>query len=65
MDKVESVLEKIRKIENVAEAYTVAGERDIIAKTEADSFQEVAKAVTERIHRIDGVEETVTYFAFE
>ncbi len=65
VDKVKSVLEKIRKVEGVSEAYTVAGEKDIIVKAEAENFQKVAEAVTQNIHRINGVEDTVTYFAFE
>ncbi len=65
VDKVKSGLEKIRKIEGVAEAYTVAGKKDIIVKAEAESFQKVAEAVTQNIHKVEGVEETVTYFAFE
>lgn len=65
VNRVKSVLEDIRQIGSVTEAYTVAGERDIIAKAEADSFQEVAEDVTKGIHKIDGIRETVTFFAFE
>lgn len=65
VDKVKSALEKIKNIEGVAEAYTVAGEKDIIVKAEGESFQKVAEAVTQNIHKITGVQETVTYFAFE
>lgn len=65
IEKVKSALEEIRNIDGVAESYTVAGKKDIIAKAEAETFQEVAEAVTQRIHEIDGVQDTVTYFAFE
>lgn len=64
VDKVKSVLDEIRGMDNVAEAYSVAGERDIIVKAEAESFKEVAEAVTKEIHKIDGIKETVTFFAF-
>ena len=65
VDRVKDILRKIREIENVAEAYTVAGERDIILKAEADGFKEVAEAVTKQVHKIEGIEDTMTFFAFE
>ena len=65
VDRVKSILEKIRCIDGVAEAYTVAGERDIIVKAEAENFKDVAEAVTKKIHKIDGIVDTVTFFAFE
>lgn len=63
--KVESILEEIREIDSVKEAYSVAGTHDIIAKVHKDGFQDVAVDVTKRIHKIDGIKNTETLFAFK
>lgn len=62
--EVKPVLEKIRKIDSVAEAYSVAGTHDIIAKVQEDEFQKVAEDVTKKMHKIKGIENTETLFAF-
>ena len=63
--KIREILGELRKIEVVAEAYSVAGPHDIVVKLQADKFDEVAEAVTKRIHRISGIKNTLTLFAFE
>jgi len=63
--RVRDILSELRRVEGVVEAYTVAGPHDIVAKLQADKFEKVAEAVTQKIHKIDGVKNTVTLFAFE
>lgn len=48
----------------VAEAYTVAGPHDIVLKLKAEKFEKVAEAVTQKLHKIGGVKNTLTLFAF-
>lgn len=65
VDRVKTVLEEIQNIDAVTEAYSVAGEKDIVARAEAERFQDVAEAVTKEVHKVDGIKDTVTFFAFE
>ncbi|KXB04586.1 hypothetical protein AKJ49_01920 [candidate division MSBL1 archaeon SCGC-AAA382A03] len=63
--KIKSTLEQIKQTKGVKEAYSIAGEKDIIVKVESEDFQGTAEAVTKNIHKINGVKDTVTFFAFE
>ena len=63
--KIRDILATLKRTEGVAEAYTVAGPYDILAKLQADKFEKVAEAVTQKVQRIDGVKNTLTLFAFE
>ncbi len=61
---VELLVQEIRKLEEVVEAYMVAGPYDIIVKIQAQKFEEVAKTVTEKLHKLAGVKTTLTLFCF-
>ncbi len=63
--KTREILGELKKIEGVVEAYTVAGSYDIVAKLQADKFEKVAEAVTQKLRKIGGIKNTVTLFAFE
>lgn len=63
--KIREILQELRKVEGVAEAYSVAGPHDIVAKVQSAKFEDVAQVVTQRIHKIPGVKNTLTLFAFE
>jgi DNA-binding Lrp family transcriptional regulator len=59
------LVQKIRTLPGVAEAYLVAGPHDILVKVVAEKFEMVAQTVTERIHKLQGIRNTLTLFAFE
>ncbi|MEM2192333.1 MAG: Lrp/AsnC ligand binding domain-containing protein [Candidatus Hadarchaeales archaeon] len=63
--KIRGILQELRKTEGVAEAYSVAGPHDIVVKVESPKFEDVAQTVTQKIHKIPGVKNTLTLFAFE
>lgn len=63
--RVFDALESIRKVEGVLEAYAVTGEYDVIAKVEAADLKELSDKVARRIHKIKGVERTVTAIVVE
>lgn len=65
VSKIREILDTIKGTEGVAEAYTVAGPHDIMVKLQADNFEKVAEAVTQKLHKIGGVKNTLTLFAFE
>ncbi len=56
----EKVLEKLKSIKNVKEAFIVYGVYDMIAKVEANDLEELRDVVSTRIRRIEGVRSTVT-----
>jgi len=62
--KTGEVLKELRGIEGVVEAYSVAGPYDIVAKFQTDKFEKVAEGVTKKLHKICGIKNTVTLFAF-
>jgi DNA-binding Lrp family transcriptional regulator len=62
---VAGLVKELRNIEGVVEAYSVAGPYDIVAKVQAERFEQVAEVVTRRVHRLTGIRNTLTLFAFE
>ncbi|MEM2192332.1 MAG: Lrp/AsnC ligand binding domain-containing protein [Candidatus Hadarchaeales archaeon] len=62
--RIEEVLEKILDVEEVAEAYSVAGPYSIVAKVETESFEKLVKVIPEEIHSIPGIKRTMTLIAF-
>jgi len=54
------VLENIRKIDAVEEAYRVYGVYDTIVKVRADTMEKLKEIVTYRIRRLDKVLLTIT-----
>lgn len=59
------VLQELRKIKSVKEAYVVYGVYDIIAKVEAESLDKLKGIVTESIRRSDKVRSTLTMIVVE
>ncbi|MDH5806626.1 MAG: Lrp/AsnC ligand binding domain-containing protein [Candidatus Methanomethylicaceae archaeon] len=62
---LESVLEAIKKIEGVKEAYPVTGHCDIMAIIEASDIKVLGNIITKCIHIIRGVESTETLLCVE
>lgn len=60
--KVTQVLEKIRKIEDVIDAFECFGRFDIVVLLQANDISELA-LLTAEINSIDGVEKTETLVA--
>lgn len=58
------VAEALVETEGVAEAYSVAGEWDIVAIVKAHAYEEIAELVPERLARIEGITSTCTLMAF-
>ena len=56
----EEVINELKKIGNVKEAYVVYGVYDIVAKVEADSMDKLKEIVSWRVRRLDKVRSTLT-----
>ena len=56
---------RLAELEGVAEAYSVTGEWDFVAILRVHEPDDLARVVTERLARLDGIERTYTMVAFE
>lgn len=61
----EEVVNKLKKIEGVAEAYFSYGVYDIITKVTADSMENLKEMVTRRIRTLNRVRSTLTLIMME
>lgn len=62
---LDAVLDAVRKVEGVREAYPVTGHCDIIAIVEAADLRALGDIVTKCIHVVKGVESTETLICVE
>jgi DNA-binding Lrp family transcriptional regulator len=58
--KAANVAVSIRAISGVVSAEDVTGPYDVIAKTEADSVDDLGKMVVSKIQLVDGITRTLT-----
>jgi DNA-binding Lrp family transcriptional regulator len=59
------VLEELKKIEAVKEAYVVYGVYDVVAKVGADTMEKLKEIVTWNVRRLDKVRSTLTMIIIE
>ena len=59
LDSARVVLDEIKRITEVTEANILSGAYDIISKVEANTMEEVKRAIM-KIRRIDGVSSSLT-----
>lgn len=59
------VLEKVKAIDGVQEAYVSYGAYDLIVKIKADSMEQLKELVTHRLRIISDVRSTLTLMLFE
>ena len=55
------MLEKVKKIKGVVEAFAVYGVYDIIARVKAETMDELKEIVMARIRKVKGVISTLTF----
>jgi len=59
------VLNELKNIEEVKEAYVVYGTYDVIAKVEADTMDKLKDIITWKTRRLDNVISTLTMIVME
>ena len=59
------VLEALKKIDAVDEAYMVYGVYDVVAKVKDDTMDKLKEIVTRHIRRLDKVRSTLTMIVIE
>ena len=62
--QVEDVLQRLLDVEEVTEAYSVAGPYSVVAKVETDSCDKLVRVIPKKIHTIPGISKTTTLIAF-
>ncbi|MGA2368153.1 MAG: Lrp/AsnC ligand binding domain-containing protein [Dehalococcoidia bacterium] len=58
--QTKGVLNKLKKLAGVKSVDVVMGPYDIIAVVEGDSIDSLGKLITEHLHKVDGIERTLT-----
>ncbi|MGA9048226.1 MAG: Lrp/AsnC ligand binding domain-containing protein [Dehalococcoidia bacterium] len=58
--QTKGVLNKLKKLNGVKSVDVVMGPYDIIAVVEGDSIDSIGKLITEHLHKVDGIERTLT-----
>lgn len=64
-DVISTLVNDAMFIDEVTEAYSIAGPWDIMVKVVCQRFENVAKVVTEQILKLAGIKETLTLMAFQ
>lgn len=59
------VLEALKKIDAVKEAYTTYGVYDVVAKVSADTMENLKEIVTWNVRRLNKVRSTLTMIVIE
>lgn len=62
--RIDDVLNELLKVDEVVEAYSVAGPYAVLAKIEAKRFEELTEIIPAKVHGIDGIKGTLTLLAF-
>ena len=63
--KESDVLEELKNVEGVKEAFTVYGVYDVIAKVETKTVRELKEVVIAKIRKLDYVKSTLTMIVME
>ncbi|KYC45617.1 MAG: putative HTH-type transcriptional regulator [Candidatus Methanofastidiosum methylothiophilum] len=61
--KEKKILESLKNMKEVEEAYIVYGEYDIVVKVNVEQLKDLDPFLTEKIRNIDGVQMTSTMIA--
>jgi DNA-binding Lrp family transcriptional regulator len=62
---MESVVEALKKIDSVEEAYMVYGVYDVVAKIKANTMDKLKEIVTWNVRRLERVRSTLTMIVME
>jgi DNA-binding Lrp family transcriptional regulator len=58
---VESIIKRLKHMQEVKEVWAVTGNIDVITLVEGNDITVVSKVILSKIHQIDGVERTATH----
>jgi len=58
--QTKGVFNKLKKLDGVKSVDVVMGPYDVIAVVEGDSIDSLGKLITEHLHKVEGIERTLT-----
>jgi len=64
-EAISTLVNNVLYIDEVTEAYSITGPWDIVIKIVSEQFENVAKVVTEKILKMEGIKDTITLMAFQ
>ena len=64
-EAISTLVNEVLYIEEVVEAYSIAGPWDMIVKVITEKFDNLANIVTEKILKLGGIKDTLTLMAFQ
>lgn len=64
-DRINEIAEELADIEAISEVFSVSGKYDLIAIARVPANEELASLVTNKLLKIDGIEQTETLLAFK
>jgi DNA-binding Lrp family transcriptional regulator len=59
----DTLLDELKKVDGISEAYKVSGIYDILVKVEAETMDKVAKVVNHRLKNLKNIRSTLTMVA--
>jgi DNA-binding Lrp family transcriptional regulator len=59
--QTKGVLNKLKKLDGIKSADAVLGPYDIVAEVEGDSIDCLGKLIIGHLHKVDGIERTLTF----
>lgn len=60
LGKENKLVQELRQIPNVKEAYPVYGVYDILMEIESDSMETLRETITTKVRKLDGIKSTLT-----
>lgn len=64
-NRIPEAAKEVADIEGVSEVYSVTGDIDLIAMVRVREHDELAGIIADQISKVEGVERTQTYIAFQ
>jgi DNA-binding Lrp family transcriptional regulator len=64
-NKITEIAEQLAGLPEISEVYSVTGNYDLVVMVRTRSNDDVAELVTNRLGKIDGIEQTDTMLAFK
>ncbi|WP_028583853.1 Lrp/AsnC family transcriptional regulator [Desulfogranum mediterraneum] len=64
-NKINGLAEQLAELEGVSEVYSVSGSYDLVAIARVPANEDLARLVTDRMYRLEGIERTETMLAFK
>lgn len=63
--RITETAKKLGELDEVAEAYSVAGEYDVVAKVQVEEYERFSEVIPEKLQEIEGIKRTRTLMAFK